>query len=84
MPLRLAGRLNTERRRRFVGRAAEQDLFLSALSADELPFNVLYIFGPGGVGKTTLLGEFAHVCGQAGARASYLTHAASSLRPTLS
>lgn len=69
---KLASRLSTERRRRFIGRVVERDLFGSAISAAELPFNVLYVFGPGGVGKTSLLGEFAHVCNQAGIPATYV------------
>lgn len=68
----LTSRLNTERHRRFVGRVAERDLFRSALDADGLPFNVLYIFGPGGVGKTTLLREFVNICEEAGVPASYV------------
>jgi chromosomal replication initiation ATPase DnaA len=66
MPSRLESRLKTERHRRFVGRVTERELFRSAVAAAELPFNVLYVFGPGGVGKTTLLGEFMHLCNQAG------------------
>ena len=50
------------RRRLFVGRDSELELFRQALLADELPFAVLHIFGPGGVGKTTLLHEYAR-CG---------------------
>jgi hypothetical protein len=46
------------RRRRFVGRDAERALFRSAIVAAELPFHVLHVFGPGGVGKTALLREF--------------------------
>ena len=53
--LRLADRLAAVRRGRFVGRRAELALFRSALLADEPPFAVLHIHGPGGVGKTTLL-----------------------------
>ena len=53
MPSLLAGRLKTERHQKFVGRNGERDLFRSAITAAELPFNVLYVFGPGGVGKTT-------------------------------
>ncbi len=41
--------------RSFVGRNAERALFQSALEHDEHGFSVLYIHGPGGVGKTTLL-----------------------------
>ena len=72
MSSELAGRLSMERRRRFVGRVAERDLFRSAISADEPPFNVLYVFGPGGVGKTTLLREFAHLCNETGIPVSYV------------
>ena len=68
----LAARLSAERRRKFVGRIAERDLFRSALAADEPPFNVLYVFGSGGVGKTTLLREFAGICKEAGVPVSYL------------
>ncbi|HET7479815.1 MAG TPA: AAA family ATPase [Rubrobacteraceae bacterium] len=68
----LASRLNAERHRRFVGRFAERDLFRSALSADGSPFNVLYVSGPGGVGKTTLLREFANICEEFGVPASYV------------
>lgn len=53
----VADRLKRARRRRFVGRAAELELFVGALAASEPPFSVLWIYGPGGVGKTVLLGE---------------------------
>ena len=52
----VADRLKSARRRRFVGRAAELELFLGALAASEPPFSVLWLHGPGGVGKTALLG----------------------------
>ena len=68
----LADRLSAERHRRFVGRVAEKDLFRSAISANRPPFNVLYVFGTGGVGKTTLLREFAGICGEAGVQVTYL------------
>src|SRR5438067_42129 len=64
MTTRLAERLNAARHRQFVGRDGERALFKSALETPELPFNVLYVFGPGGVGKTTLLKEFAYICEQ--------------------
>ncbi|TCJ97560.1 ATP-binding protein [Nocardia alba] len=63
----VAARLRSARRRRFVGRAAEVELFLSALAATELPFAVLYLYGPGGVGKTTLLAELVELAEAAGA-----------------
>ena len=65
MSSRLANRLSAARQSRFVGRGSEQALFQSALAEDELPLHVLYVFGPGGVGKTTLLRMFAHHCEQA-------------------
>jgi hypothetical protein len=68
----LADRLSAERQRKFVGRIVERDLFRSALASDEPPFNVFYVFGSGGVGKTTLLREFASICKEAGVPVSYL------------
>jgi hypothetical protein len=65
MSSRLADRLSLARHRRFAGRATERALFQSALTATELPFFLLYVFGPGGLGKTTLLKEFAYLCEQA-------------------
>jgi hypothetical protein len=56
---RLADRLAAARRERFVGRLAELNVFRSALLAAEPPFAVLHVYGPGGVGKTTLLREYA-------------------------
>jgi hypothetical protein len=55
----VADRLRGARRRAFVGRAAELELFRLALEAQEPPFSVLWIAGPGGVGKTTLLAALA-------------------------
>ena len=72
MPTSLGDRLTAARRRQFVGRTAELALFQSALDAAELPFQVLFVHGPGGVGKTTLLNEFARLCAEAEARSHYL------------
>ena len=47
------------RRRWFVGRRAELELFRDALGSADPPFSVLWVHGPGGVGKSTLLGAFA-------------------------
>jgi energy-coupling factor transporter ATP-binding protein EcfA2 len=65
---RLADRLKLLRQRQFVGRAAELALFERALAADEPPFALLHVYGPGGVGKTTLLKAFAQLAEQHGAR----------------
>ena len=65
---RIADRIAAARRGRFVGRAGELALFRAALLADEPPFVVLHLHGPGGVGKTTLLREYARIateCGRA-------------------
>ncbi len=65
-------RLAAARSRRFVGRSTEQSLFQSALSAPEFPFVVLYVHGPGGVGKTSLLKQFSALAEQAEAVVLYL------------
>ena len=58
----LADRLLAASGRLFVGRKKECTLFSQALNASELPFSVIHIHGPGGVGKTSLLFEFRRMC----------------------
>jgi len=65
----VADRLRQARRRRFVGRAGELALLADALRADEPAFTVLFVHGPGGVGKTALLGAFADAAEHAGVEA---------------
>ena len=72
MPTLLANHLQQLRQRSFVGRSAERDLFRTALMADALPFNVLHVYGPGGVGKTTLLKEWGNLSAAANAIHLYL------------
>jgi hypothetical protein len=63
----LGGLRAARRREVFVGREAEVDLFRSALDDDGPTFRVLFVHGPAGVGKTTLLGEYAAIAEAAGA-----------------
>ena len=44
-------------------------MFAAALREVQPPFVMLHVHGPGGVGKSTLLGEFAHLCAEAGVTA---------------
>lgn len=53
-------------RRAFVGRSAEIELLAACLAADDPPFHVLFVHGPGGVGKTSLLREMERVATAAG------------------
>jgi hypothetical protein len=59
--------LASRRRRRFVGRASEIELFRVALDSPEPQFLVLYVHGPAGIGKTRLLDVFAGLAADAGA-----------------
>lgn len=72
MPHRLADRLHDTRQRLFVGRSAELGLFAEAVAAAVLPYFVLYVYGPGGIGKTTLLQAFLRHCAQQGVAAWYV------------
>jgi AcrR family transcriptional regulator len=66
---RIADRLASERQRRFIGRQAEVEAFRAALVADQPPFVVWHVYGPGGVGKTTLIQEFTRVADEVGSSA---------------
>jgi hypothetical protein len=68
----LAEHLRQARHARFVGREGELTLFASAVRAEHLPFFVLHVFGPGGVGKTTLLQEFMRISESQNAETTYL------------
>src|SRR5687767_10409842 len=56
---RLGDVLRTRRFDRFVGRAAEIEMFHVAMDAADPPYSVLYLYGPGGIGKTALLDALA-------------------------
>jgi AAA ATPase domain len=70
LPRTLGARLRRARGRRFVGRAAELELFRSALESPDPPWAVLFLHGPGGVGKTALLHALGDAAEQAGVAAS--------------
>jgi hypothetical protein len=59
--------LASRRRRRFVGRASEIELFRVALDSAEPSFSMLHVHGPAGIGKTRLLEVFAELATDAGA-----------------
>jgi hypothetical protein len=71
-PARIAERLAATRQRLFVGRHAERAIFSQALQASQPPFAVLYLHGPGGIGKSTLLREYRTAASSLGRRAVLL------------
>ncbi|HNB52172.1 MAG TPA: ATP-binding protein, partial [Anaerolineales bacterium] len=71
MPSRLADYLNAARRAHFVGRETERNFFRAALEAPSPPFFVLSMYGPGGIGKSTLLREFGRMAEEKGWNAVY-------------
>ena len=85
----LAGRLRAAREHGVVGRGAERALFASALDGAGQGFSALYLYGPAGIGKSTLLRQLADdataahrrvvpVCGRVvGASVAAFTDAAS-------
>lgn len=62
MAPKLSDRLQQASERLFVGRASQCQLFEEALKSEILPFLMLHIYGPGGIGKTTLLYELKRRC----------------------
>ncbi len=68
----LSDRMSAARHRRFVGREEELRLFETALEAEPAPFHILYVYGPGGVGKTALTQAFARRCAERDVPAHYL------------
>ena len=60
----IADLLAKARRRSFVGREKEIQLFENQLTAPDFDFILLYIYGAGGEGKTTLLKHLTEICGE--------------------
>lgn len=64
-PRTLADRLDRIRRARFVGRRRELDTLIAMIEGRD-PCSTLFVHGPGGIGKTTLLAECARAAEQRG------------------
>jgi hypothetical protein len=59
---RLKDILQQQRKKNFVGRQNETSFFEQLLKEKEPSVNLIYVQGPGGQGKTTLLKQFADRC----------------------
>lgn len=57
----LASHIDEERHRQFIGRSVERQLFRSLIEGPMPSARLIYIHGPGGIGKTTLLKEFHYI-----------------------
>ena len=62
----VAAQLSTLRRDSFVGRAAELADFAVMLSSGSTGFRMVWVYGPGGVGKTYLCTRFVDIARAAG------------------
>jgi hypothetical protein len=60
----IAELLSAARRRSFVGREQEIQLFEKQLLSPQPDFVLLYLYGPGGQGKTTLLKHLGEMCAE--------------------
>ena len=63
---RLKDILQQQRKKNFVGRQKEIAFFENLLRETEPSCHLLYIYGPGGQGKTTLLRQFGDSCKETG------------------
>jgi hypothetical protein len=79
---RIADRLQAVQRHRFVGRTLELDTFRLALFDPSLGSCLLYVHGPGGIGKTALVHEYARAAAEAGVRTAYIDGRSSDASPT--
>ena len=72
VPGKLNDRIQAERSRQFVGRAEEKTLFETFLDGSPMPIVVWSIYGPGGVGKTTLLRQLEVISAARGVKSTTL------------
>jgi hypothetical protein len=79
---RIADRLQAAQRHRFVGRVAELEVFRLALFDHPLSSNLLYVHGPGGVGKTALMHEYLRTAEEAGVPTAYIDGRSIDASPT--
>ncbi|MGC4037707.1 MAG: ATP-binding protein [Chitinophagaceae bacterium] len=63
---RLKDILQQQRKKNFVGRQKELAFFESLIRDKDPSIHLLYIYGPGGQGKTMLLKQFADTCKETG------------------
>ena len=62
MAEKLSDRLNKASSQLFVGRKEQLALFRKMLAGEIKDVSILSIFGPGGIGKTSLLFEYQRIC----------------------
>jgi hypothetical protein len=79
---RIADRLQAAQRHRFVGRVAELEVFRLALFDPPLSSNLLYVHGPGGIGKTALVHEYIRTAKEAGVPTAYIDGRSIDASPT--
>jgi hypothetical protein len=65
LAIKISDRITSSRSEQFVGRANELAIFGRMVSGEDKSACLLHVFGPAGVGKTTLLREFQRRCGDA-------------------
>src|SRR6185295_7061118 len=59
---RLRDILQQQRKKNFVGRQSELQFFSTLLQQASPAYHLIYIYGPGGQGKTALLKQMTDVC----------------------
>ncbi len=64
IPLR--SRIEEARHAGFIGRAEQREAFVALLEAPAPEANLVYVHGPAGIGKSTLLNEYAFCAREAG------------------